>query len=169
MRCPIRLPIKRSHSGRPKICIWNIPTKNQGCLRLACEINVRRKLQGIRMDARWQRTTLKTIGANPSNDIMIHIYWAYQPIQILSFSIWNCDFTHSQAPARNANTLNRSDWNIFRVTGPLGGESTGHRWITLTKASDAELWCFLAPEQTIEQTLETPVILDAIAPIMTSL
>ena len=30
----------------------------------------------------------------------------------------------------------------FRVTGPLWGESTGHRWIPLTKTSDAELWCF---------------------------
>ena len=39
------------------------------------------------------------------------------------------------------------------------------------KASDAELWCFLlsAPEQTVEQTIGTPVILDAIALIMTSL
>ena len=33
--------------------------------------------------------------------------------------------------------------NIFRVTGPLCGEFTGHRWIPRTKASDAELWCFL--------------------------
>ena len=32
--------------------------------------------------------------------------------------------------------------NIFRVTGPLCGEFTGHLWIPLTKASDAELWCF---------------------------
>ena len=39
-------------------------------------------------------------------------------------------------------------WNIFRVTGPLRGEFTGHRWIPLAKASDAELCCFLwsAPE-----------------------
>ena len=33
--------------------------------------------------------------------------------------------------------------NIFRVTGHLCGEFTGHRWIPRTKASDAELWCFL--------------------------
>ena len=32
---------------------------------------------------------------------------------------------------------------IFRITGPLCGEFTGHRWIPRTKASDAELWCFL--------------------------
>ena len=50
-------------------------------------------------------------------------------------------------------------------------QSTGHRWIPLTTASDAELWCFLwsAPEQAAEQTIETPVILDAIALIITSL
>ena len=38
-------------------------------------------------------------------------------------------------------------------------------------ASDAELWCFLwfAPEQTVEETIETPVIWDAIVLIMTSL
>ena len=35
-----------------------------------------------------------------------------------------------------------------RVTGHLCGEFTGPRWIPRTKASDAELWCFLwsAPE-----------------------
>ena len=44
-------------------------------------------------------------------------------------------------------------------------------WIPLTKASDTERWCFLwsTPEQTAEQTIETPVIWDAIALIMTSL
>ena len=50
------------------------------------------------------------------------------------------------------NMMTSSNGNIFRVTGPLCGEFTGHRWIPLTKASDAELWYFLwpAPEQTIE-------------------
>ena len=33
--------------------------------------------------------------------------------------------------------------NIFRVTGHLCGEFTGPRWIPCTKASDAELWCFV--------------------------
>ena len=64
-----------------------------------------------------------------------------------------------------------SNGNIFRVTGPLYWELTSYRWISLTKASDAELWCFLwsSPEQTVEQTIEAPVIWDAIALIMTSL
>ena len=44
------------------------------------------------------------------------------------------------------------EWNTFRVAGSLWGEFTGDRWIPLTEASDAELWCFLwsAIEQTIE-------------------
>ena len=33
--------------------------------------------------------------------------------------------------------------NIFRVTGHLRGEFPGLRWIPRTKASDAQLWCFL--------------------------
>ena len=46
--------------------------------------------------------------------------------------------------------MTSSNGNIFRVTGPLCGEFTGHRWIPLTKASDTELWCFIssAPEYT---------------------
>ena len=35
------------------------------------------------------------------------------------------------------------NWKYFRVTDHLCGEFSGHRWIPLTKASDAELWCFL--------------------------
>ena len=35
-----------------------------------------------------------------------------------------------------------SNGNIFHVTGPLWGESFGHWWIPITKASEAELWSF---------------------------
>ena len=35
-----------------------------------------------------------------------------------------------------------SNGNIFRVTGPLWWESTGHRWSPPAEASDVELWCF---------------------------
>ena len=61
--------------------------------------------------------------------------------------------------------------NIFRVSGPLWGESAGHRYIPVTKLSDSEFWCFIwsAPEQMTESVIETPVIWDAIALIMTSL
>ena len=65
--------------------------------------------------------------------------------------------------------MTSSNGNIFRVTGLVWGEFIGHRWIPLTKASDAELRCFYwsAPEQTVEQTIETLVIWDAIALIVT--
>ena len=48
--------------------------------------------------------------------------------------------------------MTSSNENIFRVTGHLGEEFSGHRWIPLTKSSDAELWCFLwsAHEQTVD-------------------
>ena len=50
------------------------------------------------------------------------------------------------------NMVTSSNGNIFRVIGPLSGECTGHRWIPLTRACDAALWCFLwfAPEHTVE-------------------
>ena len=38
--------------------------------------------------------------------------------------------------------MTSSNGNIFRVTGHLCWEFTGHRWNPRTKASDAELWCF---------------------------
>ena len=40
--------------------------------------------------------------------------------------------------------MTSSNGNVFRVTGPLCGEFTGLRWIPLTMASYAELWCFLS-------------------------
>ena len=39
--------------------------------------------------------------------------------------------------------MTSSNGQNFLVTGPLCEEFTGHRWIPLPKASEAELWCFL--------------------------
>ena len=39
--------------------------------------------------------------------------------------------------------MTSSNEKMFYVTGPLCGEFTGDRGIPLTKASDAEPWCFL--------------------------
>ena len=41
------------------------------------------------------------------------------------------------------NMMTSSNGNVFPVTGHLCGEFTGHRWIPHTKASNAELRCFL--------------------------
>ena len=39
--------------------------------------------------------------------------------------------------------MTSSTRNVFHVTGRLWGESTGHRWIPPTKASDAKLYFFM--------------------------
>ena len=72
-----------------------------------------------------------------------------------TYSIWCVPGMHSKMTSSNG--------NIFRVTGPLCREFTGHRWIPRTKASDTELWCFFlsAPEkrlsdQSRRRSLETP-------------
>ena len=46
-----------------------------------------------------------------------------------------------------------SNGNIIHVTGPLRGEFTGHRWIPLTNASNAELWRCLwsAPDRRLRK------------------
>ena len=50
--------------------------------------------------------------------------------------------------------MTSSNGNIFRVTGPLLGEFTGHRWIPLTKASNAVMFLWSAPEQNFEWTID---------------
>ena len=95
-------------------------------------------------------------------------FWTYQFVLYL--------FGYKQEPAcfsihqlnNFVNMMTSSNGNSFRVTGPLCGEFTVHRWIPLTEVSDAELWCFRwsVPEQTVEQTIDTPVIRYAIALIM---
>ena len=63
--------------------------------------------------------------------------------------------------------MTSSNGNIFRVTGPLCGDFTGQRWISLTKASDAQLWCFLlsTPEWKHDLTIVRLVIWDAICSV----
>ena len=60
------------------------------------------------------------------------------------------DIIHGTRKQSQISMMMSSKGTIFRVTGPLWGEFTGHRWIPLTKASDAELWRFLCytPERT---------------------
>ena len=67
--------------------------------------------------------------------------------------------------------MTSSNANIFRVTDPLCGEFTGHRWIPLTKASDARFDVFfdLRLKKLLNKQLVRLVIWDATAPIVTSL
>ena len=62
------------------------------------------------------------------------------------------------------------NWKLFSYYWPFVRGTTGYGGIPLTKTIDFFL-CFhwSAPEQTFEQTMETPMISDAIGLIMTSL
>ena len=48
--------------------------------------------------------------------------------------------------------------DFFRLTGPLWGESTGHRWNPITKAVTRSFGIFFDLRQRVEQTIETLVI-----------
>ena len=54
-----------------------------------------------------------------------------------------CDQGRSRPLHNWYSMMTSSNGDIFRVTGHLCGKFTGPRWISHTKASDAELWCLL--------------------------
>ena len=62
---------------------------------------------------------------------------------------------HFSCPIILQAMMTSSNGNIFRVTssGHLCREFTGPRWIPRTKASDAELWCFLWSNLRLNQRL----------------
>ena len=55
---------------------------------------------------------------------------------------WSSPISPARFQSQLPNMMTSSHENIFRVTGPLCGGFTGHRWIPHTKASDANIWCF---------------------------
>ena len=66
-----------------------------------------------------------------------YLFWfgCHNVIVTSSRTLNNCVLTQ-------CTIMTSSNGNVLRVTGLLCGEFTGPRWISLTKASDAELWCF---------------------------
>ena len=72
-----------------------------------------------------------SLKASKSRNIMLLIFH----VTLLFYVNWfNWNWWH---------IMTSSNANTFRVPDPLWGKSIGHRWIPFTKASDAELWCFL--------------------------
>ena len=73
--------------------------------------------------------------------------WKNTYVLLQVFCPWSVDLPWGQytwcVPFKHCIMMTSSNGNIFRVTGHLCGEFTGLRWIPRTKASDAELWCFL--------------------------
>ena len=104
-------------------------------------------------------------------EVSVYVLWAenhwFLITHLFSLVCRQADILNSD----NAFMMTSSNGNIFRVNDHLCGEFNAHRWIPRTKASDAELWCFLwsAPEPTVKLTIVRLVIWDAIVPIMTSL
>ena len=90
-------------------------------------------------DMHWSAFVIMII-ADYLSPIMRHAITSQVPYSLTVNALWN-------APAMTT----PSNENIFPVTGSLCGEFTGDRWIPLTKACDAELWCFLWSE--LEQTV----------------
>ena len=106
----------------------------------------------------------------------------YQDGHDFQYSNWKYLRIFFQQGKRDGHTLNTGilgenlhedviKWKHFSRYKLFVREPTGHRWFPRTKASDAEIWCFLlaVSRQTVEQTIQTPVIKDAITLIMTSL
>ena len=65
-------------------------------------------------------------------------WYSQNKAYFVSFSSHRSRMTHI-----SVSIMALSNGNIFRVTGPLCGEPTGHRRNPRTHASDAEFWCFL--------------------------
>ena len=97
-----------------------------------------------------------------------HFPNSFSCMKIVTF--W-CKFRWILFTKDQLTTMTSSNGKDLRVTCPWCGEFTGDRWIPLTKASDAELWCFfdLRLEWTVEYTIVRLVIWDVIALIMTPL
>ena len=82
--------------------------------------------------------------------------WSYDPIVQRFFDLTNqsYDVIELIGPTVHwsSHMMTSLNGNIFGITGLFCGKFTGHWWIPLTKASDAELWYFLwsVPEQTFE-------------------
>ena len=65
-------------------------------------------------------------------------------LRLILYCTSKYDVINSETSIMFVYMMTSSNGNIFRVTGHLCGEFTGPRWIPRTKASDAELWCFLS-------------------------
>ena len=132
-------------------------------------LNIRLSKQSRRQ---WFETPLRSLWRHSN---VTHILQGYRTsgIPYCSWTIvWllQCQWSNPRGGVQiNHIMMTSSNWNIFRVTCLLWYHRSQVN--SPQKGSDVEFWSFLwsAPEKTVEQTMETPVIWDAIALIMTSL
>ena len=98
-------------------------------------------------EATWFRILFFLYAAFTQSDKFHILFYLWKWSSLCQIMTWR-----RNPSKRNCSMMTSSNGKIFRVTGHLCGDFTGHRWIPHTKASDAELWGFLssAPELTAE-------------------
>ena len=139
--------------------IWRQSKVNSKCVTRSHQIKyLLRLVHSSNSQANKQEKVHALLLGTESNFLQRDNY--YHPVLCLNVStimsvdasVRQCIYTFGctcrRACTRNAKvkflfTMTSCNGNIFRVTGNLCGEFTGHRWIPRTMASDAELWCFL--------------------------
>ena len=91
---------------------------------------------------KWQETADKIqpwcVVCNVMNQML---YGCFMTCKTLSTSL--IFFENASVISVFPQMITSSNINIFCVTGPWWGDSIGHRWIPLSRARDAELWCRL--------------------------
>ena len=70
------------------------------------------------------------------------LHWNIVSYWLGAYAKWSLRY-YTETTIYEQHMMTSSNGDIFRVTGHLCGEFTGHQWIPHTKARDAELWCFL--------------------------
>ena len=99
---------------------------------------------------------------------VIPVFWTHKVDEygnwslrvVFAYPTWQLDTLDTDSMMTSENG------NIFHVTGPWWGGSAGHRWIPLTgqwRKLFADVFFDLRLNKWFEQTIETPVIGDAIA------
>ena len=118
------------HHERHETCVYNFPKilKSSGVLRVMFEITPKGEIFYDRFISTMGFP--KSVTETGIFTLKGHVFCS--KIQSDCVQPWS-----------RRDMMTSSNGNIFRVTGHLYGEFTGPRWIPRTKASDAELWCFL--------------------------
>ena len=88
-------------------------------------------------------TVIQLLDGNNFCRVQYFVTIAIMRLRIKNKCCWWNGFLEQMAAEANYAMMTSSNGSIFRVTGHLWGEFTGHQWSTRTKASGAELWCFL--------------------------
>ena len=72
--------------------------------------------------------------------VVIILMWRHCNVELWRIRIWMRMRIRCLGVTYTKSVMTSSNGNIFCVTGPLFWEFTGHRWIPIPKARDAELW-----------------------------